>query len=111
MSDSLVSPRRDLASIMTTLRANRGWFLALGVLLIVVGTAAIAMTALATVTTILTLGILLIVASAGQIVSILWTRGWDGVLSHLLVGILYGILGFLILAHPGVTAATLTLLL
>ena len=105
------SPREELAAGLRSLHANRNWLLALGILLILVGTMAITLTALAAITTILTLGVLLLLAAGGQIASVLWTRGWDGVMSHLLVGIMYGILGVLILQHPGVAAASLALLL
>src|SRR5262245_15680106 len=105
MSSTLSPAPRDLGAVLQTLRANRNWFLALGVLLILVGLCAITLTALATFTTILALGVMLLVAAGGQIASAIWTRGWDGVLSHMLAGLLYGVLGFLIVSHPAQTAA------
>jgi uncharacterized membrane protein HdeD (DUF308 family) len=110
-TDPMPSPREELAAGIRNLHANRNWILALGVVLILVGSVAISLTARATITAIETIGLLLLFAAGGQVASAIWTRGWDGVLSHLLTGIVYGILGCLILAHPGVTAAMLTVLI
>ncbi len=85
--------------------------LALGILLVVGGTAAIIVPIFATFGVVTLLGILLIVAGIAQIVSAFHCHGWKGVLLHVLLGILYAVTGFLILENPIAGAAGITLLL
>lgn len=95
---------------MDAMRSNWGWYLALGIVLIIVGMLAASMTFAAGLATVTFLGILTLVAAATEFVSTIWSRSWQGVLLHLLIGVLYAVLGFLILSRPGLALATLTLL-
>ncbi len=93
------------------MRASWGWFLALGIVLILVGGAAISMAFVASLATVVVIGMFALIAAGAQIASALWARQWEGVFLHLLVGVLYGVFGFLILSKPGVALVTMTLLL
>ena len=93
------------------LRENRLWFLALGIALIVFGTIAIGSACVATVATTWLFGFLLLAAGITEIVSAFWAGRWSGMLMHLLIGVLYTIVGFMILDHPQNSAIQLTLII
>ena len=52
----------------------------------------------------------MIVAGAAQVVSAFTAGKWSGVILHLLVGVLYAVVGFLVLENPLKGAAGITLL-
>jgi uncharacterized membrane protein HdeD (DUF308 family) len=88
------------------------WFLLLGALLAVCGTAAIVFPPVLVTTTIVVpvvLGVLLMVGGVATIISSFWAGKWSGFLLHLLVGILYLAVGFVFTENPFETALALTL--
>lgn len=87
-----------------------GLFL-LGIILIVVGIFAIWAPFVSTFASVLTLGWLLVVSGVIQLVFAFSTRRSGSYLAHALFAILNIIIGFLMITHPDITAATLTLLL
>jgi uncharacterized membrane protein HdeD (DUF308 family) len=95
------------------LKSDWWWFLLLGILLTVCGTAAIvfpALTVLTTFAAMAILGVALIVSGLATIVAALWAGKWSGMLVQLLVGILYVMVGFLVtdsLMAAAVAATTL----
>ena len=96
------------------LKAHWWWFLLLGILLAVSGTAALIFPALTAVTSfaaIVILGVSLMVAGTAIIVASFWAGKWSGLLVQLLVGILYLVAGIAIAESPGKSAAILTLFL
>jgi uncharacterized membrane protein HdeD (DUF308 family) len=101
----------DLAEEVQSLRRNWGWLLALGVLMIVVGTLAIAFPVMATLTTVEVFGYLLLIGAGVEVASGIWTRRWGGFFLHLLVGLLYLFVGLVIIERPALGAAGYTLLL
>ncbi len=101
------SLRHDLQA----LRGEWGWFLALGILLIVLGTFAMSWAALATFAVVLTYGVILVIAGIAQAVGAFWARQWSGFFLHLLEGVLYLVLGMLFLRVPVQAALAVTLLL
>ncbi len=96
------------------LRRDWGWLLALGIGLIFGGIAVLTLpqvTGVVPLVIVTVLGILMIAAGAAQIVSAFTSGKWSGALLHLLVGILYAVIGFLVLESPENAAGGLTLLL
>lgn len=89
-------------------KRNWGWFLALGVLLVLLGTAVISSSYYATVFSVMFFGLFLIGAGSVQIVQAFLAHRWSGLFLSLLVGILYAVTGFLFIARPEVTAIALT---
>ena len=91
---------------------NRGWFLLLGILLILVGWVAIGEAFFMTVFSMRILGWLMIFSGAAGAIHA-WTkeRGWGGFFFDLVTGILYVVGGFLILSNLTATAVVLTLLI
>lgn len=110
-----LAPQVDSANVLSTemacLRKSSFWLLVLGVLLIVVGLVAISSTFIATLATVVILGALLMVGGAVEIVDAFLGRGWRGFWMHLLGGILYLTLGFLMVQRPLAAAAIFTLML
>lgn len=100
-----------VAEDLQDLHRNWGWFLVLGIALIVLGVFAIGAACIATLATVMTFGILLLAGGAVEIVSSFWARRWGGFFLHLLAGILYVVIGFLMVSRPLVAAAGLTLML
>jgi uncharacterized membrane protein HdeD (DUF308 family) len=94
------------------MRNNWCWFLLLGILLMVGGTAAIIVplvTVAASLVAVIVLGIVLMIAGVGTIIGSVWAGKWSGMLLHLLVGVLYVVVGFLIIDHPVQAIAVFTL--
>jgi uncharacterized membrane protein HdeD (DUF308 family) len=93
-------------------RRNWGWFLALGIALIVLGIIALWVSFLATIISVLVLGWILIIGGVLQIISSFGARdGAGGIFLHLLTGILALVVGWLLVVNPGTGAIALTLLL
>ena len=110
-----LAPQADSANVLSTemacLRKSRFWLLVLGALLIVVGLVAISASFIATLATVVMLGFLLMIGGAVEIVDAFLGRGWRGFWLHLLTGILYLVLGFLMVQRPLAAAAIFTLML
>jgi uncharacterized membrane protein HdeD (DUF308 family) len=90
------------------------WFLFLGLILMVVGALAISaphLTAITTLTTVFMCGILLLVAGVVEVVNAFLARSWRGFFVYFLGGVLHFVVGLLMIEHPGVAAAAITLLL
>jgi uncharacterized membrane protein HdeD (DUF308 family) len=93
------------------LRRKWGWFLFLGVLLILAGTFALSRPAIATFSVVEVVGYLLLFSAGVEIASGIWAGGWGGFFLHLLGGLLYLFLGALIVEKPVEFAAASTLIL
>ena len=93
------------------LRKQWNWFLALGIILMVLGILAIGASTIATVASMVFLGALLLIGGAVQIGYTFTIREWSGFFLSLLSGILYAVVGFFLVVHPTAGALSLTLLL
>jgi uncharacterized membrane protein HdeD (DUF308 family) len=92
-------------------RRNWGWFLALGIALIVLGVFAVVAAEIATLASVLLFGWLILIGGMLEVVTAFWARQWSGFFLHLLAGVLYMVIGLLIVGHPVAAAAGLTLVL
>lgn len=112
MDSSSTLPIVDLAEIgAEELRKKWGWFLALGALLIVVGTIALGSACLMTVFSMVLLGWLMIFGGILEAIHAFSCKKWSGFFIDLLTGLLYVVVGFMILANPAASAEVLTLLI
>jgi uncharacterized membrane protein HdeD (DUF308 family) len=105
ISDQL--PQGTLAEM----RSKWGWFVALGVLVLVLGIIAAGNLLVATVASVFFVGSLMIVAGVIEIVHAFGVKTWGTFFWWLLSGILYVIAGILAFTNPLLTTAVLTLLL
>src|SRR5215472_8447572 len=106
-----VDPAHVRGAEMECLRRSSIWLLILGFLLIVVGLVAISEAFFATLATVLITGTLLMIGGVVEIVDAFFGRGWRGFWMHLLAGIMYLVLGFLLVQRPVAAAAFFTLML
>jgi len=110
-----VIAQTPIADMMTDelvgLRKNWGWFLAFGIVQIITGTLAVGFALSATLATVVTLGVLLLIAAGAQMAGAVLARDWSGFFLFLLLGILYAVAGLLMLQHPLLAAESLTLML
>lgn len=93
------------------LRRDWGWFLALGILLIIVGLIAIGSAFIATFVSVVFLGWLLIIGGVMQLFSAFKMRARQHLFLQLLFGILALVVGILLIANPMSGALTVTLVL
>lgn len=87
------------------------WFLALGIGLLVLGTAALWASVAVTLTSVLLFGILLLISGIIQVVHAFQTRQSDGFALRLIAAIFDLVIGLLMVTHPMASALALTLLL
>jgi uncharacterized membrane protein HdeD (DUF308 family) len=102
-----------LAAEIQTIRQHWGWFLALGIAMVAVGTIAISWSCIATITVTATwlFGFFLIGGGIAEVVNSFWVGRWSGMLVHLLMGILYVLVGFIIISQPEDAAIRITLII
>jgi len=86
------------------------WFLALGIAMVVLGTIAIGDAVVATEAATVLFGFLLLAGGISEIVSSFWAGRWSATLVHLLIGILYTVVGLIIIDTPAESAIQLTLI-
>lgn len=103
-------PAAELRHAFTALRGNWLWFVLLGVALIVLGFVALGSVVIATLATAVAIGALLVVGGVAEVVGAFWSRGWQGVLLHVLSGVLSVVVGVLFLRAPVDAMLALTLL-
>lgn len=102
---------KEFTRELTQVRQNWGWFFALGIVLILLGASVIGSTFVATLFSIILLGLFLIAGGIIQIVQAFLAPKWSGLFLSLLLGVLYIVVGALCVARPTVTAVNLTLLI
>jgi len=105
LSDSRVS------SDTAPLRAKWGWIVALGVVYVIAGFIALGSVVMATVASVLVVGVMMIVAGVAEVFSAFQIKSWGKFLLWALLGVLYIIAGFVTFENPLLAAALLTLIL
>ena len=93
------------------LKRSWGWFVGLGVILIVLGLIALSVSVAVTLVTVILFGWLLIVGGVLSAAHAFWRRRWGGFFIDLFTGILYVVVGLMLVGNPAEGAATLTLLI
>lgn len=98
---------------LEALRKSWPWLFAMGIAMVVLGTIGISWACLATITVTATwlFGFLLLAGGITEIIHSFWAGRWSGMLLHLLVGILYTVVGFMIIDQPEQSAIDLTLVI
>jgi uncharacterized membrane protein HdeD (DUF308 family) len=90
---------------------NWGWFLAFGIVLMVLGIVAVIRSTTATIVSMVFFGWLLVFSSVIQIVEVFMVGRWEGFFLPLLIAILFGIVGLLMVVRPVMSAEALTFLM
>ncbi len=92
-------------------RVPWGWLLGVGLALIVLGSLALVVPLVFTLTTVTFVSLMLILGGGAHTAGAFWTRDWTSFFTHLLIGLLYLVVGFVSLEEPLQFAAGLTLML
>jgi uncharacterized membrane protein HdeD (DUF308 family) len=93
------------------IKRHSGWFIALGVALIVLGVIALGAVGLVTLASVVLFGWLLVFGGIMHGVHAFRVHPWGGFTRHLLGGVLSLVVGLLMVANPAAGALSLTLLL
>lgn len=94
-------------------KISKSWwpFMLLGITLLVLGFLSIGASFFVTILTVAVLGVLLMIGGVMQVVNAFYAGRWSGFLLQIALGLLYAVVGFMLLDAPLVNAITLTFLL
>jgi uncharacterized membrane protein HdeD (DUF308 family) len=106
-SPAWIEVRHELSS----LGSKWGWFVALGVILFILGFFALSAVVVASLATALFVGWLMLIGGVIETVGSFWSRRWSGFFLHLMTGVLSVIVGLLFIRAPVGAMLALTLLL
>ena len=93
------------------LRSKWGWFVGLGILMLIVGVIALGNLLAATVASVYLVGFMMLIAGGFEIAHSFGVKSWGGFFWWLLSGLLYAIAGIVAFNNPLLASAVLTLLL
>jgi uncharacterized membrane protein HdeD (DUF308 family) len=109
ISDTPRSPQAG--SDTAPLRAKWGWIVALGVVYLIAGFIALGSVAMATVVSVLIVGVMMIISGVAEVFSAFQIKSWGKFLLWALLGVLYIVAGFVTFQNPLLAAVLLTLVL
>ncbi|MGE0626474.1 MAG: HdeD family acid-resistance protein [Hyphomicrobiaceae bacterium] len=98
----------DIGTATEPVRSNRGWFLALGIVLILCGSLAILLPVLSTLAATFAIAIALAISGISQIIHAFRTRGWRGFFWNLATGVIELLGGLVIWFNPFAGAVVIT---
>ena len=108
MTDAIGNP---LIDGIDEVRSSWGWFLALGVLLVLLGICCISFNVTATFATVAVFGWVLLISGVLALIQSFRTGTWSGFFLYLLSALFRGVTGFLLIRYPLLGAETLTIVL
>ena len=113
MPDNVYTKKRqalpDREAVMEAISENRGWFIAMGVMLIVAGATALAFPMMSSVAVETVVGAVFLVAGMTYVAHAFAAPGWGGFAWEIFVGLVYLAAGILMIARPIEGTAVLTL--
>lgn len=101
----------SLGTGIEVLRAKWGWIVALGIVYVLAGLIALYSVAMATVATVLVVGVMMLIAGVAEVVNAFQFKSWGKFFIWILLGVLYIVAGFATFENPLLAAALLTLVL
>lgn len=104
-------PNKQITESLSALRARWGWFIAIGIVLVMLGAAALVHVLTATLVSVLFIGIMMLIGAAGLLIQAWRVKNWSGFLFWSLSGLLYAAAGIVAVVNPWTGAVMLTLLL
>jgi uncharacterized membrane protein HdeD (DUF308 family) len=104
-------PMVPLFSTIRNIQQNWQGFLALGIILIILGFLAVGAATYTSLMTVVFLGVILLIGGIAKLVYSFWVREWSGFFLSLLIGLFYTVTGALFLAKPIAALAALTLII
>jgi uncharacterized membrane protein HdeD (DUF308 family) len=104
-------PPENLRRVVESLRPRWRWIVALGVLIASLGVAALLLVVSATIASVYTIAVFMIVAGAAEIATGLGAKTWRRFVVWIIAGLVYIVVAAFALAQPLIAAAFFTLLL
>jgi uncharacterized membrane protein HdeD (DUF308 family) len=101
----------DARSLPAELHSRWGWFVALGIFLIVAGVIALGTVLMATVVSVLWVGAMMVVSGVFEVIHGFQMKSWGRFFLWIVIGLLYVLSGAFIFYNPLLAAGVLTLLL
>jgi uncharacterized membrane protein HdeD (DUF308 family) len=101
----------SLGSALEALRGRWGWIVGIGVLLLVFGMIALGSVVTATVASVWTVGLMMILSGASEMAHGFAMKTWGKSILWIILGLLYGLAGVFTFLNPLLAAGVLTLLL
>lgn len=95
----------------SAMRDKWGWFVGLGVLLLIAGAIALGNLFIATVASVYYVGMLMLIGGIVHLAHAFQVRGWEHIVFWVLSGLLYTLAGILAFANPLLASEALTLFL
>jgi uncharacterized membrane protein HdeD (DUF308 family) len=111
MTDATGTSPTSLGAGIHALRAKWGWVVALGLFLMLCGVIAIGSMVAATVISVWVVGIMMVIAGAGEVVHGFAVKSWGKSLLWILLGLFYALAGVFAIMNPLLAASVFTLLL
>ncbi len=105
------TPGGMVAGHLSELRAKWGWFVALGLLMVMAGAIALGNLVLSTVVSVLYIGVMMAVSGGAQVIHAFQVKTWGAFAFWLLDGLLFLAAGLVCIFVPMVAAEFLTLFL
>ncbi len=102
---------QSLGDSLRALRAKWGWIVALGVIFMIAGIIALGSVVMATVSAVLIVGIMMIMAGVAEIIAAFRVKDWGKAIFWGLLGVLYVAAGIIAINNPFAAATILTLFL
>lgn len=107
MTDTVMTLTAD--EVLGEVTKNWGWMLALGIIMVILGTIGLGMTFALTMVSVIFFGVLLLIGGVVQLVDAFKCKGWKSILWHILIALLYLAGGAVIIWDPVLASTTLTL--
>ena len=98
------------AEAMNEVSKKWGWFLFIGIIMVILGTVGIGATFALTLTTVTFFGFLILIGGGFQLIDAFRHKGWP-LLGNIIIALLYGAVGYIMVTNPMLASATLTLFL
>jgi len=108
--DIMTATTNSLGDNIRALRAKWGWIVALGVIFMIAGIIALGSVVMATVSAVLIVGIMMIMAGVAEIIAAFNVKDWGKFALWMLLGLLYVAAGVICIVDPLAAAVILTLM-
>ncbi|MBO9355381.1 HdeD family acid-resistance protein [Bordetella petrii] len=109
--NSFPRPTEQISQSLNALRAHWGWFVAIGIAMVILGAIALVHVLAATLVKVIFIGAMMLAAAVGLLIQAWRVKNWSGFFVWSLSGLLYGAAGVLAIVNPLAGAVMLTLFL